>query len=218
MARVFLYADETGNLDYKNAAVTESGYFGFGTATFGDEHGDALWIGLNLRASLSAKGLHLPRGFHAKDDSTPTKDAMFNAIHDIAPRFDATFLYKPNAYPSVEDKGQMYLYKLAWYLHFKETARRIANRNDTIVVVAGSFGTKQRQTQAREALAEVCDQIDRSIELCIWDASTSWGLQVADYGLWSTHRDLLGRGGRWHDQSVRPTLKTTFLPWGRRPT
>lgn len=217
MTRVFLYADETGNLDYENSSPTESGYFGFGTATFAGEHGRELWAGLQLRAALSARGLHLPRGFHAKDDSTPTKDAMFDVIREMAPRFDTTFLYKPSAYQSVKDKGQMYLYKLAWYLHFKETARRIANRNDTIVVIAGSFGTKQRQTQARAALADVCDQVNRDIELCIWDAATSWGLQVADYALWSTHRDLQGRGGRWHDESVQPTLRSTFLPWGSQP-
>lgn len=212
MGRIYLYVDETGNLDYNN--TSESGFFGFGTAAFPDEHGDELWAGLKLRAALSAKGLDLPHGFHAKNDSTPTKNEMFQVLGELAPRFDTTFLYKPNAYTSVKARGEMYLYKLAWYLHFKEIAQRVANRNDTIVVVAGSFGTKKRQAQARAALEEVCSQVNRDIELCVWEAATSWGLQVADYALWSTHRSLQGKGGQWHEQYVRPTLRTVFRPWG----
>jgi hypothetical protein len=44
MSRYFLYADETGNLDYDSAKnPTESEFFGFGTALLPDQHGEALW-------------------------------------------------------------------------------------------------------------------------------------------------------------------------------
>ncbi|WP_222119110.1 DUF3800 domain-containing protein [Microbacterium sp. 1.5R] len=111
-------------------------------------------------------------------------------------------------------RGQIYLYKLAWYLHIKEVVLRVSSSADRVVIIAGSFGTKTRASQAREAIQDVCDQIDRRITLCIWDASTSWGLQVADYALWGVHRHLVGKGGAWFRESVKPSLATTFTPWG----
>jgi hypothetical protein len=214
MSRYFLSADETGNLDYDSAKnPTESEFFGFGTALLPDQHGEALWSGLELRTRLSKRGMHLPKGFHAKDDSTATRSDVFEVIGELAPRFDTTFLRKQNAFASVRDKGEMHLYKLAWYLHFKEVAKYVANKNDTIVVIAGTFGTAKRASQARAALDEVCTQINRTIELCVWESSSSWGLQVADYGLWSTQRHLQGKGGNWHETYVAPNLATCFLPW-----
>lgn len=215
---IYLYADETGNLDYKAVtSPTESGYFGFGTAMFADEHGDAIWKGHVLRTGLAEKGFQLPGGFHAKNDSVATRNEMFAVIRDLAPRVDTTFLYKPNAYPSVQAKGQMYLYKLAWYLHIKEVALRVSTPNNSLVIIAGSFGTKERATQARNAIQDVCNQIDRRITLCVWDAPTSWGLQVADYVLWGVHRELVGKGGAWFQDSVKPSLETVFKPWGAAP-
>lgn len=215
---IYLYADETGNLDYNApTSPTESGYFGFETALFTDDHGDALWKGHELRTGLAAKGLHLPGGFHAKNDRVATRNEMFAVIRDLAPRIDTTFLYKPNAYASVKARGQMYLYKIAWYLHIKEVVLRVSTTRDRLVIVAGSFGTKERASQAREAVQDVCDQINRDITLCVWDAPTSWGLQVADYALWGVHRNLVGKGGAWFLDSVKPSLKTTFMPWGSAP-
>ena len=120
MAVIYLYADETGNLDYKAASSpTESGYFGFGTATFVGDHGNALWSGHELRTRLASAGFQLPGGFHAKNDSVSTRSEMFGVIRELSPRIDTTFLYKPNAYDSVKARGHMYLNKLAWYLHIK---------------------------------------------------------------------------------------------------
>ena len=82
------------------------------------------------------------------------------------------------------------------------------------MIIAGSFGTNQRATQARDAISEVCSQIDRRITLCVWNASSSWGLQVADYALWGVHRELVGKGGAWFRESIAPSLATTFTPWG----
>jgi len=215
---IYLYADETGNLDYNApTSPTESGYFGFGTALFTDEHGDALWKGHALRTRLAERGLHLPSGFHAKNDRVATRHEMFAVVKELAPRIDTTFLYKPNADDTVKTKGQMYLYKLAWYLHIKEVVMRVSTARDSLVIVAGSFGTKERATRAYNAVREVCERIDRRITLCVWDAPTSWGLQVADYALWGVHRELVGKGGAWFRDSVAPTLATTFMPWGRAP-
>lgn len=73
MGNVYIYADETGNLDY-GTKPGASPYFGFGTAVFRFEHPEALWGGLSLRASLAAgqngrPGVALPKGFHAVQDT-----------------------------------------------------------------------------------------------------------------------------------------------------
>ncbi len=206
-----MYADETGNLDYDSR---DSPYFGFGTAVFPEDHGQALFDGLKLRTALARRGLQLPRGFHAKNDTTATRDAMFALIKEQGPRFDTTFLHKPSAYAPVRDRGQMYLYQMAWFLHFKSVAVQVANSGDDLVVIAGTFGTKKRSAQAQQALNDVCDQINRTIHVCTWEASTSWGLQVADYGLWATHRHLVGGSSGWYDQAIRRHIRSRFLPWG----
>ncbi|NKS00172.1 DUF3800 domain-containing protein [Rhodococcus hoagii] len=212
-----MYADETGNLDYGGQGNDRAGsYFGFGTAVFEENHGHHMFEGMKLRARLEKAGLSLPKGFHAVDDAKGTKNDMFKLIKEQAPRFDTTFLYKPNAYPNVQAKGQMYLYRMAWYLHFKEVATQVSRRGDTLHVVVGTFGTAKRRTEAKSAIYEVCRQIDRQVVLCVWDASTSWGLQVADYGLWATQRSLEGKTCSWFTPCVMPTLKSFFLPWGRK--
>ena len=246
MGEIWVYADETGNLDHGTAGKSgASDYFGFGTATFDGDHGPHLWSGLKLRATVEAQGLSLPRGFHArpsptvitsrpichirdhprqlslprgfhaKDDSRTTRSVMFDEIARQAPRFDATLLYKPNAYDRVRAQGEMRLYKTAWFLHLRRVAVEVAQPGDTITVVAGSFGTRARATQARAALADVCEQVQRDIRLCVWDAPTSWGLQVADYGLWAVQRRPVKGECSWFEACVRPSLVSTSAPWGR---
>lgn len=108
MATVYLYADETGNLDYSGSPNPNGGgastYFGFGTALFQENHGDDLLGGLQLRTQMVRNGVHLPKGFHACDDSYKTRSEMFRLIKEQAPRFDTTFLYKANAYERVRDR------------------------------------------------------------------------------------------------------------------
>lgn len=182
---------------------------------FDHDHGRELWDGLLLRAAMEAKGLNLPRGFHAVDDSNVTRGEMFDLIANQAPRFDTTFLCKANAYDYVRARGQMYLYKMAWYQHLKYVAPEVSRAGDTLYVIVGTFGTRARATQARAAVRDVCDQVNRDIVLCVWDAASSWGLQVADYALWAEHRVLMGRACRWYESSVEPTMASTFRPWGK---
>ena len=222
MADIYVYADETGNFDYAVHKGGASEYFGFGTAVFDREHGDEIWRGAALRTRLAAgddgrDGVSLPRGFHAKDDSVATRTAMFEEIAAQAPRFDSTFLLKSRALKRVRDKGSMYLYKYAWYVHFSRIALEVSDPGDRLIVVVASLGTKARQTEARLALDDVCQQTRRSYVLCVWDAPTSWGLQVADYGLWAMQRALEWRSGTWYQQYIKPSTASHETPWGFLP-
>ncbi|WP_234435680.1 DUF3800 domain-containing protein [Streptomyces sp. NRRL F-2747] len=215
MAEIYMYADETGDLDMSGSPGA-SRYFGFGTAVFVGDHGHALWEGLQLRCRLERRGVSVPQGLHAKNDSHTTRGEVFDLIRAQAPRFDTTFLAKENAYSYVRAAGQMRLYKLAWYLHFKEIVRRVSSPGDTVYVVAASLNTNKKEGSARDALEDVCRQsaTDREIVLCVWNAPTSWGVQVADYGLWAVQRVLEDRKCPWYESSIEPTLATTFRPWG----
>ena len=141
---------------------------------------------------------------------------MFELIQHQAPRFDTTFLYKKNAFESVRLGGEMRLYKMAWYLHFKEIAKQVSDPDDHLYVIVGEFGTAQRRTQAKAALQDVCSQVNRRITLCVWRSVSSWGLQAADYGLWATQRTLEQKRCTWFRSSVEPTLCSFYRPWGQK--
>lgn len=211
-----MYADETGDLDMSGSAAS-SRYFGFGTAVFARDHGTELWEGLNLRCQLEKKGVRLPRGLHAKNDTPATRSEVFDLICRQAPRLDTTFLLKANANSKIKQAGQVRLYKVAWYLHFKEIARQVTQADDTLYVIIGSLQTNNKRDAIRHALEDVCTQSasDRTIVPCIWDAPSSWGIQVADYALWAVQRVLEARRCVWYEPSVKPNLRSTFTPWGR---
>lgn len=215
--QVYMYADETGNLDFSPGGKSgASTHFGFGTATFTDRHGHEIFEATKARMKLSHEGTHLINGFHATNDSRHIRNHGFALLKKHEFRFDSTFLLKENAYDYIKKRGEMYLYKLAWFLHFKEIAKQVADPDDTLWVTVGTFGTKKRAAMAAEALSDVCSQVDRDIRLSIWPAATSWGLQCADYALWSTAKVAEGKECEWYEECVRPHSKTRFFPWGKK--
>lgn len=215
MGDVYMFADETGNLDY-NVSGGGSKYFGIGTATWQGEHGAHLWQAIQLRFRHADQGVALPAGYHAKDDSHATRAEVYKVIGEQAPRFDVTFLAKAKAYPYVRARGESYLYQMAWYLHFKEVAKFVTDAGDTLHVAVATLGTKARKRAFQQAIDEVCLNQAPSwcrVVVAHWDSVTSWGLQVADYGLWAVQRQL-ERGDDKFMWAVQPTLGTRFLPWG----
>jgi hypothetical protein len=215
VADVYVYADESGNLDYDPAGKGGSTpYFGFGTATFVGDHSSALWRGHELRMRFEQKGIRLPRGFHAKNDAWPTRDEVLEEIARQGPRFDFTLLYKANAYPRVRAAGQLRLYKLAWYLHMTKIATQVAGPHDNLHVIVASLGTKSRAAEVHKALDDVCQQVGRTISLCVWDASTAWGLQLADYGVWAAQRHQTRGNLAQYADWIEPLTQSVYTPWG----
>jgi hypothetical protein len=95
-------------------------------------------------------------------------------------------------------------------------ARQVGAPGDTLYVIAATLKTNRKTGSAKEALADVVSQFaaGRRIVLCVWEAASSWGIQVADYGLWATQRVLEGSPCPWYATSVAPTLRSRFTPWG----
>ena len=214
MADVYMYVDETGDLDLTGNA-NSSRYFGIGSATLTGEHGAALWSGKQLRFQQEEAGIARPKGFHAKDDTPRTRHEVFAVVASIAPRFDFTLLDKTKMYPYVRARGEVPFYRLAWYLHFKAIAPRVASVGDRLFVAAGTLGTSGRVKQARTALDEVCRQVagDRTVVLAQWKAETSFGIQLADYGLWATQRGFERSDWTWYTRYVSPSVSTCYDVW-----
>ncbi|WP_208800929.1 hypothetical protein [Microbispora triticiradicis] len=136
-------------------------------------------------------------------------------IAQQGPRLDATFLCKTNAHPSVRER-QQWLYKLAWHSHFRQIVRQVSAPGDTIYVIAATLTTSRKIMNASEALKDVCRRFaaDREIVLCVWDAQSAWGIQVADYSLWATQRFLEERPCKWFESHIKPQLCSLLTPWG----
>ncbi len=210
----YLYLDETGTLDFESRPG--EAYFGVGTAHFEGDHRDAIWAGHQLRVGLEAKGIRLPRGLHAKNDSHPTRTAVYAELASQPVRFDATMLKKAAADPRVREAGKVRLYKMAVWLHLKYVIGEIARDGDRVFVVAGHLQTTSHREAIRHAVDDVCDQLTYSCPVvpCIWEAASSWGIQAADYALWRIQRVVEGKSVPAYTDVIEPNIRSIFRPWG----
>jgi len=106
---------------------------------------------------------------------------------------------------------------MAWCLHFKEIARQVTSPGDTLHVAVATAGTRAKKQTFQDAIDDVCAShapAGCTMVVAHWDSATSWGLQVADYGIWALQRELESGDTRYMP-SIRPTLRSCFLPWGR---
>lgn len=210
MANLYIFADETGDLGYES----ENKYFGFGTSTFRNLKELNFAGAFQLRCELEAKGMRSIAGFHASVDSNHTRSEVFNLISSNNQVFDFTFLDKRNASRQVKAEGELYLYKLAWFLHFKHLINREARSGDCIYSICASIKTKSKAESIRLALIDVAQQFGNlKINSIIWNSNSSWGLQIADYGLWAAQRKLISGSDTWFNRYVEGQTKSFFEPW-----
>lgn len=211
----FLYLDETGSVDFNPAS---GDYFSIGSALFSGDPSQAIWRGHLLRAELESRNVNLPKGFHAVHDSQRTRGEVFSLIGELPPgRIDATHLLKENAYDSIRSAGKPRLYKMALYLHLKYVMPQVAKAGDRVFVIAGTIHlTKGTTSAAKGALEDICRQLSggATVVPCLWEARSSWGIQVADYCMWALQRDMDGKACQWFPEVVEPLLVSNFFPWG----
>lgn len=204
-----MFADEAGNFDFSEG-VGASRYFILCTVTTDScAVGDSL---LTLRRELGWKGHHLDRVFHATEDPQAIRDEVFALLsaHDF--RVDATILEKRKAQPHLQDGPS--LYRMAWYLHFKHVAPRIANQSDRMFVVASRLGTKKARGALHSAVDQVVQQVARcrSHRVAFWPADSDPCLQVADYCTWAIQRKWENNDARSH-ALIEAKIKSEFDVW-----
>ncbi len=186
MADRYVFADEAGNFDF-SVRPGASKYFILCTVTMDDcRVGDDL---LRLRRDLGWKGWHLDRVPHATDDPPHIRNEIFSLLSASSFRADATIFEKRKAYPRIQTG--LDLYKLAWFMHFKYVAPRIAAKPDRLFVVAAQIGTKRRRGHFHSAVGDVVQQVApcRAYRVAFWPAASDPCLQVADYCTWAIQRD-----------------------------
>lgn len=209
MADRYVFADEAGNFDFsRNRGASR--YFIICTVAADECHaGDAL---LKLRRELGWKGMHLDSVFHATEDPQAVRDEVFALLTSLDFRVDATILEKCKAQPHLRDDKQPY--KMAWYLHFKHVAPRIARRADRMFVAASSLGTKKARGAFHQAVDDVVRQVSpcRSHRVAFWPAASDPCLQIADYCTWAIQRKWERGDDRSHTL-IAPKVHTEFDVW-----
>jgi uncharacterized protein DUF3800 len=185
VADVFVFADEAGNFDFtRNRSASR--YFVLATVTMSDcSVGDQLQA---LRRDLVWRGYELPAAFHAAEDAQAVRDDVFDVIQAAKFRVDATVFEKAKAMPHLQSEAR--LYKMAWFLHFKYVAPRIASRTDRLMVTAAAISTKRKRQWFHAAVQDVVQQVStaHSFRTAFWYSGSDPCLQLADYCCWAVQR------------------------------
>lgn len=216
MSRLHVFGDEAGDLVFKEPGNGISRYFMIGTVTLADcSVGEKF---LALRRELAWEGVLLDQ-LHATSDRQHVRDRAFELIANTDLRYDVTILDKRKAKDELR-ADPLYFYKLAWYLHFKYVAAKIADSNDELLVVASSLQIKRKRktTKAavRDAVAEVVNQVSPTVTChCAFSpAATDPCLQVADYMTWAIQRKYESGDTRSYNL-VQHLIKSEFEPFDR---
>ncbi len=216
MSRLHVFGDEAGDLVFKTPGNGVSRYFMIGTITLEDcSVGEKF---LALRRELAWEGTLLDQ-LHATSDRQHVRDRAFELIAATDLRFDATILDKRKAKDDLR-RDPFYFYKLAWYLHFKYVASKIAGPNDELLVVASSLQIKRKRKSTKagvhEAITEVVNQVSPTVTChCAFSpAATDPCLQVADYLTWAIQRKYESEDTRSYDL-IEHLIKSEFEPFKR---
>lgn len=205
MARVHLFADESGNLDFSGRG---SRYFVLtSVAVDGFAVGDAL---LALRRDMGWRGIPLAGAFHATTATQAVRDEVFATLANYPFRVDATILEKAHAYPHLRN-DEVRFYKTAWYLHMRYVAPTIASATDELFVVGASLGTRKQYTLFCEAIVDVVQQTATGAvyRAAAWAADCEPCLQVADYCSWAIQRKWERNDARSYTL-IKPKLATEY--------
>ncbi len=209
MADVYVFADEAGNFDFSTGA-SASRYFILATVTL--DPGIVGRAMTDLRYELGWRGTGLDSVFHASTDAQAVRDEVFACLDPLPFRVDATILEKRKALPRLQSEQK--LYKMAWYLHFKWVAPKIARSGDRLFVAAASIGTKKKRGLFHAAVHDVVFQVSPGVSyrVAFWPCESDACLQVADYCTWAIQRKWEKADDRSH-VLIRSKIGTEYDVW-----
>ncbi len=182
---VYVFGDESGNLDFSNNQGA-SRYFILTTVMMENcSVGDAL---LQLRRELAWKDVLLTEQFHAASDRQEVRDYVFESIAGFDFRVDATILEKRKTVERYRcDVSEFY--RLAWWFHLKYVGQAV-HRDDKVLLVAASLGERKKKQAFSDAFDAVALQTvsHADFHTAFWHDATDPCLQVADYCGWAIQR------------------------------
>lgn len=210
MPRVYLFADESGNFDFR-AKSGASKYFVLTTITA--DHccvGDDL---IKLRRDLAFEGRGLGSDFHATTDEQAVRDRVIPVIAASSIRVDCTILEKAKTEPAIRGTDE-HFYKMAWYLHLKYVAPRVVTTGDELLVVAASLGTNRRRATFHAAVRDVVQQVSptAAYQVASWEATSDPCLQAADYVSWAIQRKWERQDSRSYNL-IKHLIRSEFTPF-----
>lgn len=214
MARKHIFADESGNFDFRRAPGATR-YFILTTVTsdcFGA--GDEL---LKLRRVLAWEGLGLNSEFHATEDTLQVRERVFEVIAGADLRVDATILEKSKTDPMLRASDEEF-YRHAWYLHLRDLAPRVVTTEDELLVVGASLGTRKKRNAMYVAVADVVRRVSPTLRarVAYWAASSDPCLQIADYCCWAVRRKWESGDSRAYDR-IRDKIHLEVDVFAERP-
>lgn len=186
MSRVFMFADEAGDLEFARKARS-SRYFILTTVIMRDCNiGDAL---VRLRRELAWAKQPIGDYFHASTDRQVVRDAVFAEIckHDF--HIQATIMEKSKAQPHIRSTRPKF-YKYGWYYHFKHGTPTVVKDVDEMMIVTASLGTNRERVSFENAVSDVLRQtiprLKYTANFC--PSASDPCLSVADYCAWAIQR------------------------------
>lgn len=196
MASKYLFADESGNFDFRchEQYRGPTRFFAVGTLMMeGDDAVQALRTDLlGLRDELVKSGTPHHGPFHCTEDPQIVRDAVFEVLQNHDFKVDVTILEKAKAMPRTRDTDATF-YKYAWFYHFKYFSSRYFKPEDELMVVSAALGTKRTRAAFRTAVEDVvrqCCNWKVTKKFGHWDSASDPCLQAVDYALWAVMRDV----------------------------
>jgi len=205
----YLFADEAGNFDFSTKG---SNYFVV-TAVSMDRFDCGVAL-LALRHQLAHRQAELFHdGFHASEDKQHVRDEVFKLLKTQKFCIDALVLEKSKAFAPLRESEDRF-YKTAWYLLFKYIAKRCFPPGEKGLVIAGSLGTKKKQRDFQQSVADVVSQHSEPslVKAVAWSAASHPCLQVADYCCWAIQRKY-EMGDNRSFELIESKISTCFEPW-----
>jgi hypothetical protein len=210
MGRVYVFADEAGNFDFRRKPGATT-YFILCTVTLTDPViGEQL---LRLRRELAVAGLGTTSCFHATEDKQSVRDLVFDLLDAHEFRIDATILEKSKAQPQVcADEETFYQY--AWYYHVKHVGPLIVRKGDEVLLTTASIGTKARRAAFHKGVEAVVAQVLPLIKVrtAFWPAASDPCLQIADYCTWAIQRKWERGDFRSYDR-IKGKIRSEYDLW-----
>lgn len=220
MSRKYLFADESGNFDFRDHTKFKNGpsrFLAVGTAMIQSED-DMLCVQkalADLRHTLGWNGIRNDGEFHATTDAQVVRTAVLDVLKDQPLSIDVTILEKSKAQPHLYETDARF-YKYAWFYHLRYLAPKYFQPGDEWLIVAASVGTNKKRRAFQDAVDDVVAQcLDYRVkrQIAFWTAGSDPCLQAADYGLWSVMRDV-DFGDPRARQALGPRIRHVYELFG----
>lgn len=193
---VFLFFDESGNLDF---SPTGTRYYIFGTLSTHDPAPLSHPLS-NLHYQLIANGIEIER-FHATEDRQKIRDYVFPILSQVGGfEFDCVIIEKRKVNPVLYDPSRFYP-KFANYL-LQYVFRRYHEPDERIVVITDTLPVKKKRKAVERAfMTYIRRNLGQRPFTVLHHSSASHAcLQAADYCNWAIHK-------KWKDNELRPYNK-----------